>query len=161
MKTYETSEFRIDDSGVVLLRGRFPYKRFSIQEISEFEVRKGNVVNNHMAVLVMGITLIAAGLYIGDLFGSVTLSVNQLGLKAGKVLGYLIMMVTGLICFGGILIYQATKKDFVLVIKTATFKKSFPLTALRKSKELDSFLTELKALAGAKLTTFSRELILK
>ena len=107
----------------------------------------------------MGFTLIAAGIYISNVFSPVAIYRTQLGYQGGKALGYLIFMIVGFFCFGGILIYKSLKKDFVLVIKTEVFKKSYPLTELRKRRELDSFLIELREVVGNKLITMSRELI--
>ncbi|RAU82297.1 hypothetical protein [Pontibacter arcticus] len=159
MRRYETSEFRIDDTGIALLRSKFPYRRITYQEIGELQIQKGRVVNNHIAVLIMGITLIAAGLYISDIFNPIAVSETQLGYQGGKALGYFIFMILVFFCFGGILIYKSLKIDFVLVIKTEVFKKSYPLTELRKRRELGSFLIELREVVGNKLTTITRELI--
>lgn len=131
MKRYETSEFRIDETGIALLRSKFPYRRLSFHEIEELQIRKSNVVNNHIAVLIMGVAFVAAGLYIGDIIGPVNIASPKLGYKGGKALGYFIFMIVGFFCFGGILIYNSLKKDFVLVISADMFKKSFPLTDLR------------------------------
>ncbi|ARS36838.1 hypothetical protein [Pontibacter actiniarum] len=128
MKKYETAELRADDSDLALLRSRYAYKTLSYHEIAELRIRRGSVVNNPVAVFIVGVALIAAGIYIGNMFSPLNVTGARLGLKGGKALGYLIFLVFGLLCFGGILVYKSMKKDFVLEIRAEAFKKSYPLT---------------------------------
>ena len=161
MKAYETAEFRADNAGIALLRSRYAYQKFFYSEITEVQVRRGNVVNNPVAVFSMGAALIAAGIYLAEMFSPLNVTDAELGFKGGKALGYLIMLVFGLLCFGGILIYKSMQKDLILVIRVETFEKSFPLTELRKRGVFESFLLALQEKAGDKLTLLTRELIIK
>ncbi|PTX14155.1 hypothetical protein C8N40_1121 [Pontibacter mucosus] len=161
MKKYETAELRVDDAGIALLRSRYAYRKFSYDEIAELQIRRGSLVNNPVAVGVMGVGLIAAGFYIANMFSPLNVMDAQLGFRGGKALGYLIFLVFGLLCFGGILLYKSVQRDFVLVIRAEAFKKSYPLTELRRNGELDNFLLALQEKAGDKLTLLTRELILK
>ncbi|SFH13605.1 hypothetical protein [Pontibacter chinhatensis] len=161
MKKYETAELRVDDAGIALLRSRYAYRKFSYDEIAALHIRRGSLVNNPGAVGIMGVGLIAAGIYIANMFSPLNITEAELGFRGGKALGYLIFVVFGLLCFGGILLYKSVQRDFVLVIRAEGFKMSYPLTELRKSGELDNFLLALQEKAGDKLTLLIRELILK
>lgn len=159
MKRFETAEFRIEENGIALLRSKFPYRKIAFEEITELQIKKGKVVNNAVAIFLLGVLLIASGLYLGNSYGPLNLTNNQLGLKGGKALGYFVLLFGGLIIFGGIMVYQSLKKDFVLQITAKAFCQTYPLTEIRRSNELDSFIFYLREITGNKLNVISNELI--
>ena len=159
MERFETAELRIDSSGIALLRSRYAYRRFAFPEIDEILIKKGNVVKNPVILFLTGILLISISVIIFTIVNPINFPNIQLGVRGGKALGYFFFMVGGLLCFGGILIFQSLKKDFVICITAPAFKASYPLTELRRNNGLDNLILYLKENVGKKLKINTSEFV--
>jgi hypothetical protein len=147
---FSTKEFRIDDTGLSFLRSNFIYKILTFSEIDEIRIKKGNIINNSIIILITGTIFVGIGIYLIIHFNINSDTVSLSG-RAYKAIAGLIMMVLFFLFVGLLLIYQALKKDIVMSIEFGNTSETFPLTTIRENNQLNIFISYLKQIAENKL----------
>jgi hypothetical protein len=121
-KTYqfETEHFRFSEDEIQLLRSRYPYKRVNFNEIAKISILRSIRVKHPILVLTFGLTLILVSLYFLLYSSGFIDNILNNRVEPGesirdfKTFGYLLIMFGFVIAIGGISVYQATFRTWVL-----------------------------------------------
>ena len=136
---FETTDFALSDIGIHLLRSRFNYKTIEFEKIENAMIKRGSEINNVFVSLLLGIALavfaVFQTMYVIGLFKNP--SVHQI--QAESILLPLLPAFAGFY-----LIYVATKKSPVLIIKFDGTKKKLRLKDFRKTNKMNDLKNYLK-----------------
>lgn len=124
---FETEHFRFADKELQLLRSRYPYRTITFKEINKISLTKGIRVKRPVLVLIFGLTLAIASLYVllftsGFLDFLLNNSIQGDSVRAFKAFGHFLIMGGFLLAIGGVAIFQATFPTWVMKIELTNGK---------------------------------------
>ena len=144
---FETDHFGLTDDKLHLLRSRYNYKTYDASDISEVEIAYGRLINNWLAVLILGIGLLLCSMYYGA-------ALIQLLLDGKGTKIYIEEVAVPVLPFfiGAYSVYMSLRTGPTLKV---TFEqtgkaKSFPLDKTAKHHELDTLTSLLRSSASWK-----------
>jgi len=110
----------IDNSGIDLLRDRFPIKHINYLDIQFIQIRNGYLLRNRFISLIAGLAFIAVSLkIISPTFKiSSKLFDNSTNYQAFRGIAYLLIFFISLVIIGGYFIIQSLIRSKILSIKT-------------------------------------------
>jgi len=145
---FGTQYFAITDKSVLMLRNRYPYREIAASEISRVELTKGTDVKNRTMSIIFGGLLLSAAFYLLINFSG--FNPNDLsGSKAGKTVGYLIVMELFLLGLGGYAIYRALPVHSIIKLSMSSGEtESLSIYEVIKKGSINTLLTSLKEAIG-------------
>lgn len=145
---FETQDFGLSDQGIHLLRSRYNYKTIDFNQVAKITIERGKELNNWIAILMLGITLVSFALYYAvGMFNFLTDGVRGI-ISIQEILVPLIPFLMGIYC-----LYSSTRNGIVMRVFTMDDKhERFPLKELEQKQELAPFQQLLKEKAATKIT---------
>lgn len=130
---FETDQLGVSETGFHLLRNRFNYETILFSEADEIRIEKGKQIKNWALVLIIGISLLGLGLFMGikvvyEFFFADNFHHFYIEQFALPVLP---------ITIGIYSIYSSLKSGFVLIIVREGKNKILPLEDLNKNSKTD------------------------
>lgn len=130
---FETDQLGVSETGFHLLRNRFNYETILFSEADEIRIEKGKQIKNWALVLIIGISLLGLGLFMGikvvyEFFFADNFHDFYIEQFALPVLP---------ITLGIYSIYSSLKSGFVLIIVREGKNKNLPLEDLNKNSKMD------------------------
>ncbi|MGC3946417.1 MAG: hypothetical protein QM762_18165 [Chryseolinea sp.] len=151
MATYyfKTEEFGISDEGFHLLRSGFNYKTIMFSEITRIRIERGKELHNWWLVLILGLGLLALGVYMS--LGAIRILLREnLSPRHAKLSLLLLIPVVG-----GYFVYNSFQTGLVIKIDCADGEKDmFPLRNIIKGQKLNELIAFLSASFGGRLHIF-------
>lgn len=139
MYKFESEYFALSDDAFHLMRSRFNFKSYPANEISQITIEKGHLINNWIAILLLGIALIGFTIYY-----SISLflllqngEVNRIYIE--EIVVPVIPLLLGIYCVVNSLRTGATLKIELNNSKS----KRFPLNKL-DDQSMNDLITKLK-----------------
>ncbi|HMG91039.1 MAG TPA: hypothetical protein VK589_13330 [Chryseolinea sp.] len=136
---FRTKEFGVTDSGIHLLRSGFNYETIAFSQIHKLEIKKEKEIHNWIGILVIGLILLAPGIYFAINIINVLIHGDISPRGARMVLLLLIPLV------GVYFIYTSLQTGTILQINYGKDKKDqFPLRQIIAEKQMDDFKLLMK-----------------
>jgi hypothetical protein len=156
---FNTQYFALTDDSIMFLRNRFPYKTVKAEEIHKIELTRGTDVKRPIVSIIFGGFLIIISLYLLLNFSGLRSGDLNGGVKTGKFIGYMIVMVLFFLSFGAYSIYRALPTQTVIKFTLTTGEiESMSLSEVLKNRMLNHLIASLKEVVGGEKIFVIREL---
>ena len=143
---FKTNEFGVTDRGIHLLRSGFNYETIDFAQIHKLEIETGKELNNWLAILVIGLILLAPGIYF---------AINVINvLVHGDISPYgaRIALLLFIPLVGVYFIYASLQTGTILKLYYGRDKKNkFPLRQIVREKRMDDFKLLMRDKLSGKL----------
>lgn len=141
---FQTSEFGVSDTGLHFLRSGFNYQTIGWKEINSMKIEKGKELHNWMIIFVIGVALLAFGVYLSIRTIDILLHKAMAARNAKMILFLLIP------CVGAYFVYNSLQNSTVLRINYSSGKRyKFSLREIIKENRLAEFKSFLANRSGA------------
>ncbi len=136
---FEGEHFGISEDSLHLLRSRYSYKTYKLEDVSHIELGTGKLVNNWIVILIIGIGLIGFSLYYA--FAVLDFLQNGRGrIYVEEIVVPVLPFLMGLYC-----LYAALRSGPVLQVEfSGNTRKNFPLDRVKKEGKLEELVQLLK-----------------
>lgn len=135
----------IDENGIDILKNSFHYKHLNFSEISSFEIKKGNYIQNWIFTLILGILLtFFSSIWVINSINNFDFLINS-NPNIGPHSAMKIYVSTFVIlAMGIILTCVSLKKEMKLIIKTQNDIFKIPIDDIEKQNQIEKSSDFLK-----------------
>ncbi|ALJ00709.1 hypothetical protein DC20_19155 [Rufibacter tibetensis] len=137
---FETSEFGLSSEGIHLLRSRYNYETVPFSHIQSIRFGKGRIVNNWVAILVIGLACVAFSIF----YAFVLLEVFS-DERVNRIYIEEILLPFLPLVFGVYMVYASLRTGEMMVVCYGRKTKRFTLERLKKEGSLERFMDEVNS----------------